>query len=330
MADTEILTGDAIAVKRFDKTFMSQAAKKIFFAPMTGKDENNIVQTKLDLTKSPGDQVTIPLFPNLVGTGKTGDVDIEGQEEQITPLNDAVGINLYMNAFRTAGLLTEQRSPADLRSEARRVLSSWMAERIDSLGFTAIETSPSLVYAEVSDALTATSVTTGITATDLIEPMMASYLRAAAGTASPKIKPIKQGGRDIFILLMHTHCGYDMKNDSTYQAFHRDLDPRDPKDAYLFKAGHGAIDDVLLYTHENVATVTTWGGGAVYGAKNKFLGAQAMAMAWARYPFLVEKRFEYGTRWGAMVGAIFGFKKLTFNSKDNGLIELRTARTAIS
>jgi hypothetical protein len=159
---------------------------------------------------------------------------------------------------------------------------------------------------------------------------MASFLKGAAETSTPKIKPIKEGGRDVFVLLMHTHCRYDMKNDSTWQAFHRDADVRDPKDNYLFKAGMGSIDDVLLYAHENVAIASDWGAGTINGAKNKFLGAQAMALAWARYPYLVEKRFHYGTRWGAMVAGVLGFRKLVFNSKDFGLAELRTARTNLN
>lgn len=330
MTDILISTGDDLAVKRYDRAFMAEAAKKIFFGPMSGKDENNIVQTKMDLTKNPGDQIRIPLFPNLSGAGLSGDtVTIEGQEESVTLYSDDVTVNFYANALRTDGPMTEQRSPGDLRAEARRVLSTWMAEKIDTLGFTAIETSPSKVYAEVSDTLTATSAVTSITATDLVEPGMCMYLRAYADTATPKIKPIKQGGKDLFVLLLHPHCLYDMKNDSTWQNFQRDAGPKD-KSNYLFSAGAGQIDDVLIYSHQNVGTSTTWGAGSVYGAKNKFLGAQAMALAWAKYPWMVEKRFEYGTRWGCMVGAILGFTKLTFNSKDFGLIELRTARTAIS
>lgn len=331
MSDILIATTDDLAVKRYDRAFMAEAAKKIFFGPLAGKDENNIVQTKMDLTKNPGDQIRIPLFPNLSGAGVSGDtVTIEGAEETVTLYSDDVTVGFYANALRTDGPMTEQRSPADLRGEARRVLSTWMAEKIDTLGFTAIETSPSKIYAEVSDALTATSAVTGITATDLVEPSMCMYLRAYADTASPKIKPIKQGGKDMFVLLLHPHCLYDMKNDSTWQYFNYYAGPRDYKTNNIFSAGAGQIDDVLIYSHQNVGTSTTYGGGAVYGAKNKFLGAQAMALAWAKYPWMVEKRFEYGTRWGCMVGAIFGFTKLQFNSKDFGVIELRTARTAIS
>lgn len=330
MPDTTIATGDAVTVKRWDPKFVKQANKKIFFASMTGKDENNIVQTKLDLTKGPGDRITIPLFPRFAGAGVQGDVDIEGNEEAITPQSDNVSIDFYANAFRVGGLLTEQRSPDELRRTAREQLSIWLGEKVDQLGFDAIEASPTLIYSENSDTLTKNGPTASVVAADLIEPHMASFLRHAANTQSPKIKAIKQGGRDTFVLLMHPHCAYDMKNDSTYTNYHRDADVRDPKDNYLFKAGMGTIDDVLLYEHENVAVATTWGAGAVYGARNKFMGAQAMALAWARFPFLVEKRFQYGTKWGAMVGAVLGFRKLVFNSLDFGLAELRTARTNLN
>ncbi len=330
MADTQILTGDNVAVKRWDSVLMREAGKKIFFAPLTGKDDNNIVQTKLDLTKNPGDRLRMTLFPSLHGAGVQGDEDIEGAEEATTLYSDDITIDLYMNAWRTKGIMTEQRSPADLRDEARSVLSQWAGEKIDTMGFTAIEASPTAIYAEVGDAIVKTSVTTGITATDLFEPGMCSYMRSAANTVSPKIKSINQGGRDVFVMLLHEHCRYDLKTDTTYTGYHRDADVRDPKDNYLFKAGMGTIDDVLLYSHENVAVATDWGTGGINGARNKFLGAQAMALAWARYPFMVEKRFEYGTRWGAMVGFVLGYRKIQFNSKDYGLLELRTARTLIS
>lgn len=330
MADTTIATGDAVTVKRWDPKFIKQANKKIFFAAMTGKEENNIVQSKLDLTKGPGDRITISLFPRFAGAGVQGDSDIENQEEAITPQTDNVTIDFYAQAFRVSGLMTEQRSADDLRRSAREQLSIWLGEKVDQLGFDAIETSPTLIYTEISDAIVKAGATASVTATDLIEPHMASYLRHAANTQSPKIKSIKQGGRDVFVLLMHPHCSYDMKNDGTWQNFHRDSDVRDPKDNYLFKAGMGTIDDVLLYEHENVAVASTWGSGAIYGARNKFMGAQAMALAWARFPFLVEKRFQYGTKWGAMVGAVLGFRKLVFDSKDFGICELRTARTNLN
>ena len=330
MAATTIATGDGVTVKRWDPDFMTEAPKKVFFGQFAGRDPNNICITKTDLTTKPGDRITISLFPNLDGAGIQGETPIEGQEEASTFYTDNVGIDFYATAWKAGGLLTEQRSPADLRVQARRVLSIWGGEKLDALAFTASELTPSKIYAEIADTLTLNGATASITASDLAEPSMASYLRAAAYTLDPKVKPIRQGAKELFVLLLHTHSAYDMRQDSTWQNFHRDADVRDPKDNYLFKAGMGTIEDVLLYSNETVATSTTWGGGAVYGARNKFLGAQAMAWAWAKYPFMVEKRFEYGTQWGAMIGFSVGFKKLTFNSKDFGVIELRTARTAIA
>ncbi len=330
MADTQIATGDDAAVKQWDPGFMRQEGKKIFWATMSGKDPNNLVQTKNELTRKPGDKITISLWPRFSGAGVQGEAPIEGFEEQVTVQNDAVTVEMYRQAWRSAGYLTEQRSPADLREEARFHLSQWVGEKVDTLGFTAIESSPSRIYTEISDALVSAGATASVTATDLVEPMMCAYLRAAAQTLSPKVKPIRQGAKDLFVLLLHPHSSFDMKNDSTWQNFHRDADVRDPKDNYLFKAGLGIVDDVLIYAHENVATASNWGGGGVNGVRNKFLGAQAMALAWARFPWMVEKRFEYGSQYGAMVGCILGFKKLTFNANDFGLIELRTARTAIT
>ena len=330
MADTNIATGDDAAVKRWDPGFMRQEGKKIFWAAMSGKDPNNLVQTKNELTRKPGDKITISLFPRFSGAGVTGEGAVEGTEEQTTVQNDSVIVEMYRNAWRSAGYLTDQRSPGDLREEARFHLSQWVGERVDSVGFTAVEALPSRIYTEIADALVSAGPTASVTATDLVEPMMCAYLRSAAQTLSPKVKPIRQGAKDLFVMLLHPHAAFDMKNDSTWQNFHRDADVRDPKDNYLFKAGLGIVDDVLIYSHENVATASNWGGGAINGSRNKFLGAQAMALAWARFPWMVEKRFEYGSQYGAMVGCILGFKKLTFDSNDFGLIELRTARTAIT
>jgi len=334
MANTTIATGDGIAVKQYDRSIMAEMGKKIFWASMMGKEENNIVQSKVDLQKGPGDRITINFIPNLSGAGVSGDAEsgnvIEGNEETLTPYVDTVTIDAYFNATRLGGLLTEQRAPKDLREEARKRLSTWGGEKVDSLGYTAIESSPTRYYAEISDTLTLNGATASVTATDLVEPMMAPYLAAYAATTSPKIKPIKVNGEDTFIFLLHTHCEFDMKNDSTWQAFHRDADVRDPKDNYLFKTGMGRIGGVLLYSNESVATASDWGSGSnVNGAKNKFLGAQAMAVAWAKLPFMVEKRFDYGIQWGACVGMVLGFRKLQFNSQDWGVAEIRTARTAI-
>lgn len=330
MSTTAIATGNAIAVKRWDSKFVNELPKKVFFAGMAGPGDNNVVQIKNDLTKQPGDRITIPLRMNLSGAGVTGDsATIEGAEEPLTFYSDNITVDVYYNAVRLDGPMTEQRAPADLRKEARDALSTWAGEKVDTLGFTAIESSPTAIYTEISDALVLNGSTASVTLTDVVEPGMCSFLRTYAATASPKVKPIMQGGREMFVLLLHPHSAYDMRVDTTWQNFHRDADVRSPKDNYLFKHGLGQIDDVLLYEHENVAVATDWGGSSVNGARNKFLGAQAMALAWAKFPYMVEKRFEYGTQYGAMVGFVVGFRKLVFNSKDFGLIELRTARTAI-
>ncbi len=333
MADTAIATGDAVAVKRWDPSFTVEMGKKNFWTGVSGPDANNICQTKLDLTRQPGDRIRMELFPNLDGAGFTGEAsNIEGAEEETVLDYDDVTAEIYGNAWRTKGLMTEQRSPADLREQGRRVLSVWGGERADALGFTAISASATTYWTEISDTFTKSGSTASVTATDLIEPHMAMALKAAANTQDPKISPIKQGGRDLFVFLMHTHCEYDMKNDTTWQNFHRDADVRDPKNNYIFKAGMGSIDDVLLYSHENVSITTDWGTGAINGAKNLFLGAQAMALAWARYPWLVEKRFQYGTKWGCMVAFILGFKKISWTTlaKDYASIEARVARTNLS
>src|SRR3989304_8242133 len=100
MAETTIATGDAVAVKRWDPSFMRQMHKKIFWAPMSGKEPNNIVQVKTELTKNPGDRITQSLFPRLSGSGVQGDVDIEGFEEATTLQSDNITIDFYANACR--------------------------------------------------------------------------------------------------------------------------------------------------------------------------------------------------------------------------------------
>ena len=74
---------------------------------------------------------------------------------------------------------------------------------------------------------------------------------------------------------------------------------------------------------------TTWGAAADQsGATNMFLGRQAGLFAWGKRPEWWEKEFDYGSRQGFAIGAIYDMTKAVFDSVDHAVIEARTYRTS--
>jgi N4-gp56 family major capsid protein len=321
--DSEWATGSPAAVKRWSRDVWVELPKLIYFSKMMGEGLNNILQMKKELESQPGDKITFSFIRKLNGAGVTGDTDQEGAEEQVSSYEDDVTIDQVRNAIRLKGRMSERRTAFNQRTTGKELLTTWIAERVDSDIFAALDLNPSTsIYAGTATA------TNNLTATDYLTLALLTKAKTKAKKATPKLHPVKIGGKDYYVALIHPDQEHDLKvHDAAWAQAQREARERGD-DNPLFEGSVGVWDNVIIHVHENVAISTTFGaGGNIAGAYSMFLGRQAGAFAWGERPRWVEKDFDYDNKVGFSIGAIYGVTKAVFNAVDHAMYSIRTART---
>ncbi len=324
--DSEWATGSAEAVKRWSADAWVELPKLIYWNKFMGKGLNNVVQTKDELTRQPGDKITFSFVRKLQGPGVTGDGDQENQEEPITSYTDDVTIDQKRNAIRLKGRMSERRTAYNQRTVAKELLTTWMAEMIDADIFAAIDNSPSTsVYGG------AASSTASIAVGDYIPTALITKAKTRAKKASPKIWPVKVGTREYYILIMHPEQEHDLKvHDAAWAQAQREAQQRGDENP-IFEGSVGVWDGVICHVHEDIAVASDWGSGSnLTGGFAIFVGRQAGAFAWGSRTRWVEKDFDYDNKTGFCIGAIYGVTKAVFNGVDHSMISVRTYRTNIT
>lgn len=321
--DSEWATGSPAAVKRWSRDCWTELPKLIYFSKMMGPELNNVIQLKKELESQPGDKITFSFIRKLNGAGVTGDTDQENAEEEMSSYEDDVTINQVRNAVRLKGRMSERRTAFNQRMKAKELLTTWLAERVDSDIFAALDLNPSTSIYAGAAVSTAT-----LTATDYLTLALLTKAKTKAKKATPKIHPVKVGGKDYYIALIHPDQEHDLKvNDAAWAQAQREAQQRGDSNP-VFEGSVGVWDGVIIHVHENIAISTTFGaGGNVAGAYAMFLGRQAGAFAWGERPRWVEKDFDYDNKVGFCIGAIYGVTKAVFDAVDHATYSLRTART---
>lgn len=326
MASTKFESTDALTRQAWNAELVRELREDLYFDRFMGEGSMNIIQVFRELMRNKGDKITYGLVRKLTGPGVRGDSTLKGNEESVTYQDDSVTLDQLRNAALTDGRLTEQRVNFNIRADIRRNLANWLGEEIDQDIFTAFEASPTKTFFGGDATSTAT-----IGSDDKIDPELISKVKAfAKSTASPHVPPVRIGGVDYFVLVMHPHVAFDMKRDTEFRQTLRESMPRSA-DHPIFTGALGIWDGVVLHEHPKVGIATNFGAAADQpGATNSFLGRQAGVFAWGREPELVETDDDYGNKYLAASGAIFGFNKSTFASNDYAYISVTTFRTDIS
>jgi len=189
-----------------------------------------------------------------------------------------------------------------------------------------------------------TAGATSIAATDLLTPELISRSRVKAETSSPRMRPLKIDGKNYWVLFIHPWQAFDLKNNATYTQAQREAQVRGEKNP-IFTGALGVWDRVIVHEHEYVpyldATTSTMMNFTAADSGTQFTnginvfrsllcGQQAGVMANASDSMnMVEKTFDYENKVGYATGLIGGIQKVSFNSKDYGVIAVDTAATAL-
>lgn len=356
MATTSYGVNSAEAVKLWRSKLAREALKATWIQKFIGNSSNDILQVFDETSKGAGDRVTVTLRMQLSGDGVLGDGTLEGNEEALTTYTDNLYIDQLRHAVRSAGKMTEQRIPWSIREEAMMGLKDWWAGRMDTAFFNQLcgyttqtdtrYTGNQAVIAPDSEHVfrpnsraNDQSLTTGdeMTLAIIDEAVTAAKLGGVGvdGVGDPVIRPVKVDGEDYYVVVMHTKQAKQLRtNTSTGQwldiqkaATTGDGSKNNP----IFTGALGVYNGAVLHESTRITNgVHSTTGAAVTTAKRAvLLGAQAGSIGFGKgYSFenfdWNEELFDYGNQLGVEAGAIFGLKKLRFNSKDFGSITLPT------
>lgn len=328
-------------------------------------DMNSVIQRITELSETErGLECVMQLVQDMQGDGVVGDNELDGNEEALVNDAQTIRIDQLRHGTRSKGAMAEQATVIRFRQQSKEKLGFWLADKLDELMFLTIsgraytlKTSgetrtnsqlPSLRFASdvtapssgrVLHAGTATSEGT-ISASDKMS--WATVVRANTQAIEKRLRPIKSGGRNYYVLVIHPRQRKDLVLDPTYQTITKSAEKTGDKNP-LFTGAIANVDSVVIHVHNKVFNTTglssgsKWGsGGTVDGAQGMLLGASAAGLAQiGNMNFTESDKTDHGNRPGVGVGRKIGMLKPAFKSiydnntrQDFGCIAIKTAAAA--
>src|SRR5271166_88583 len=357
MATTLFQTGNNLAVKVWAKKLFEEALKQTYFARFMGEGTDNVVQIKDEVSKGPGDRITIGLRMQLTGSGVQGDNTLEGNEEALTTFTMNVFIDQLRHAVRSAGKMSEQRVTFDVREECRMGLTDWFADRLDTWFFNQIggNTAQSDTrftgnqaaiapdaghkkFINANEATDASISTTSVMSLTGIDKALEAAVTQATGS-SPIIRPINYSGEKMYVCFVHPVQVTDIRTVVTTGQW---LDIQkaamtggEVNDNPIFTGALGVYNNTILHSAFRIPQTVNAGTNVSIANTRRaiFCGAQAAVMCYGQNNSdgemtWVEELFDYGNQLGVSAGLIAGLVKSTFNSADFGTITIGTAAAA--
>lgn len=337
------------------------------FVSANTEETGRPVQRVTELTETErGAEAVLPLVADLTGGGVVDDASLDGNEEALLTDAQVIKLSMLRNGVKSRGKMSEQRTVIRFRVQATDALSFWLADSVDELMFMtqagraySLNTDgsarsnsqwPQLKFA--SDVVAASANRTIYAGTATSEGSLAAgdkmvwdlVIKAKAFAKRKRIRPVKMGGRDYYILVLSTEQVRDLEQSSDYKTLHAQAMPRG-LDNPLFTNAKRVISDVVIFDHQKIfntlgiASGSKWGsGGTVDGAQAVLMGSQALGMAQINRGgtgFEESDNTDYKNRPGIGVGRIFGLLKPRYKSRydnqsveDYGFVTIKTAAAA--
>lgn len=222
MATTAYPVNHPLAVKLWSRKLYQEIIGQSYLGRFMGTSDSSLIQVKTETKKDAGDKITFGLRRLLTGSGIQGDDTLEGNEESLVTYSDSVFIDQLRHAVRSDGKMSEQRVPFSVREEARSGLQDWWIERLETCAanqLTGYASQADTRYTGNQVALepsTAGSVTRIIvgngegteaslsaTTTHAIKLSDLDKAVAYAKTQTPRIRPVRVDGKEMFVCFLH-------------------------------------------------------------------------------------------------------------------------------
>lgn len=353
MAALSYGVNDPLAVKLWSKKLAVEALKETYFGRFLGEDSSSLIQIKTESSKGAGDKVTVGLRMQLNGAGVSGDGTLEGNEEALVTYSDAIVLDQLRHAVRSSGRVSQQRVPFDLRQESLDGMKDWWADRLDSAFFNQICGNT----AQSDTRLTGNQAANGpdsshqlwagsaandqsLGTSDTFKLTLIDKCVERAKTLSPAIRPLKEGGREYYVMFLHPYQVTDLRTDAATAGSWFDIQKAAMQggqviDNPIFTGALGVYHGVILHEAVRITLgVHSSNGTTVANTRRAvFCGAQASMIAFGqdngpnKFTW-VEELFDYENQLGVSAGTIFGLKKARFNSADFATIVASTYAAA--
>ncbi len=356
MATTDFGVNHPLARKAWSRKLYHEVIGKGYYGRFVGSSDNSLFQLKEDLKKDKGDKITFGLRGLPSGAGIQGDSTLEGNEEALVTYNDSVLINQLRHAHRTGGRMSEQRVPFPVREEMRSSMEDWWFERLEVSAANQLTGNTAQADTRYSgnNAITAPSTTSGVTrilcgsalgdcaaegslsATTTFAIKLTDLDKAAAvaKTQTPRIRPIRVDGKQLYVCFLHPYQIYQLRRDSStagnfFDVQKAQLTGGKISDNPIITGGEFIYNGTIVYEWPYLPNIVTSpaSGATTDFRRGVFCGAQALQIAVggngsATQMSWEEEMFDYGNQLGVSAGMMFGVKKAIFNSNDFATIVL--------
>lgn len=319
------------------------ARNKAFLPKFLGEGPNSMIQHVTSMTKSEkGTRAVMTLVPDLEGDGVAGDRRLKDNEEEIKAYDQVIKVDQLRNANKSEGRIADQKSIVRFRETSRDVLSYWLSDRIDQMGFLALSgvafsnknnggtrTGSDLINLEFASDVTApttqrvlywngtnktlntSGATSSVTAADTPTYELLVQLRAYA--KNNYVPGIMEGGEETYHVFFSPLAMAKLRLDPDYKDAMKHAQPRSDSNP-LFTGATVKLDGLYLHEFRHVyntsGTATKWGAGnAIDGCQVLFCGRQALGFADIGMPYWDEEGDDYGNQRAIATGKIFGYKK---------------------
>jgi N4-gp56 family major capsid protein len=356
MATTDYPVNHPNARKHWANEIHKEALKRTYALKFMSAGPDNIIQVRNETSKSgqmggKGDLIRYPIKQQLQGDGIQGDATLETNEEALVTYYDEMYINQLRHATRSAGQMSEQRVPYDVREEGMDSLADWYATRYDvsffnqicshyqqtdtkytgnNAAITASGTGNRIFYGHSTTAsLTASATGFGLTAIDRCVEI--------AQTRQYPIRPIKMNGGEYYVMFIRPETFTALKgavsaSAVTWYDVQRSLleSGLNARDNPLLTGAAGMYANTIIHVAPNIprGVTTEIASAGLSVVPAVFCGAQAVTCSFGvgygqGSPFTwAEELFDYGNQLGIACGSIFGMKKNQFNGQDHSVIQV--------
>lgn len=338
-----ILTTHGVSAEQWSREVMQEYLGHNPFYNFMGEGSNFVIQVREELTKAPGDAITVQLRARLTGAGVTGDTALAGNEENLVFYDQRLSVDTIRHGVILRGEMSEKRVAFDLRNQAREALVDWASNKIrNDLMAALTDTSVGrdrtrYLYGAADSNWHATHATAlgNVDATNdkLTTAMISIAKRKAQLGGSRKVRPFvmdnDKGTEEIYVLFAHPYAVRDLLADQAFRDVNTYI-PQNFSESVLIHGQRykGMWDGVMIFECEEVPLLNDAGAADIDVAHNVLCGAQAAAVVWGKKTNYKEDSNDYGHENGFAIDEIRGVKKLVFNNIDHGLVNVFTAAVA--
>ena len=350
MAYTEILTGHSLTAEQWDEDLFTTYIGQLTWKNFMGTSTNSVIQVREDLTKKPGDALTVGLRGEAIGGTVTGNAKGIGNEGRVDFFGQRIVIDNVRHLVKIEDIpMTTQRVGWDVLMHAKEALVDKASENLDDEITTQLsDTATGRVRGKYlygaadsnwnathATALQAVDNTNDQLTTNMIDNCKRKATLSSGGNlAQAKIRPmrIKNGKNTEEWFCFHAHplSIRDMvTNDAAWRNAQLNIPPMGNADSPIFSGSwfKGAWNGTLIYEYERINLVSS----TIQVSHNLFLGAQAAAICWGQRSKFGEEYSDLGHAVSFEQHEIRGIAKLAFDRssvEDHGVVHCFAAAVA--